>query len=118
MAATPGVEVLSAFCESHAARSPSMRWGGCCARYLVSTSWKGGPPGTECANRCPTPTTRIWSLDDLLGIADPMRRFPAIDPGCAAAAIDRAGERDVVARTDRRCTSSRMRTGSMRSASR
>ena len=34
-------------------------------------------------------------LDDLLGIADPEVPLPKIDPGCAAAAVDRADQRRV-----------------------
>ena len=39
MAAGRGVEVFTAFCESHAARSPFMPCCGCCARPSAWTTW-------------------------------------------------------------------------------
>ena len=75
MASRRGVEVFTAFCESHTSHSPSMPSRGCYARPPVSAVLTHGPPAIECATGFRTQTPRIWLLfDDLLGIADPNAR--------------------------------------------
>ena len=76
-----GVEVFTAFCESHTSQVPFHA----VARLLraatgveVSTS---RPPAIECATGFPTQTPRIWLLfDDLLGIADPKYAYRPLIP--------------------------------------
>ena len=69
---------------------------------------------------CPAPTQQdLLLLDDLLGIADPDMPLPQIDPDARRRRLTALINAASLARTpNRRCTSSRMRSGSMRSASR
>ena len=57
-------------------------------------------------------------LDDLLGIADPEVPLPQIDPDARRRRLTALINAASLARTDQHCSSSRTRTGSMRSASR
>ena len=82
MAAARGVEVFTAFCESHASHVPFH----VVARLLRATTASSGLDDQsrariECATAFPTPTPRTCCLfHDLLGIADPNAPPPAIDP--------------------------------------
>ncbi len=87
MATARGVDVFTAFCESHApARIPfhvvaRLR---ACGYRRRGAIWTARQPVTDCApGRIPgwvTPRTVLLFLIDLLGIADPDVALPTIDP--------------------------------------
>ena len=119
-AAGRGVEVFWAFCESHARDVPF---------HAVTRLLRAGTGVADLDDEAARARVReqvpdadpqdLLLLDDLLGIADPEVALPADRPGCAAAPVDRTGQHRRRWRApNRRCSSSRMRTGSMRSASR
>ena len=121
MAVDRGVEVFTAFCESHTSQTPlPCRRAAAARRHRCRAILTRRPPAIGCATGFRTQTPRTWLLfDDLLGIADPEVRAAEDRSGCASAAVDRAGQcRLVGPRTPRRSMSLRTRTGSMRSASR
>ena len=120
LAAGRGVEVFWAFCESHAREVPFHA----VARLLRAGSGVADldDPAARARVREQVPDADpqdLLLLDDLLGIADPDVALPAHRPGCAAAPVDRSwSTRQRWRAPSRHCSSSRMRTGSMRSASR
>ncbi len=121
MAAARGVEVFTAFCESHTSQVPFHA----VARLLRAATGVGGLDGADrprrrCAAGFPMPTPRTCCcLDDLLGIADPEVELPKIDPDARRRRLTALVNAASLARTEpRRSMSSRTRTGSMRSASR
>ena len=121
LASRRGVEVFSDLLR--VARQPisrSMSWRGCCARPPASRGLDDAAARARVRAQVPDADPEdLLLLDDLLGIARP--RCGAADDrsGCAAAAVDRAGQCRVAGpHQTRRSMSSRMRTGSMRSASR
>ena len=81
MARARGVEVFTAFCESHASRHPVPRRGAAAAR-----GHRGGDLDASAARaqvRAEVPDADPEDLllfDDLLGIADPEVELPKIDP--------------------------------------
>lgn len=82
MAAVRGVEVFSAFCESHTSQVPFHA----VARLLRSVTGVEGLDGpaarARVRDRIPDADPEdALLLDDLLGIADPSTAIPAIDPG-------------------------------------
>ena len=120
-AAGRGVEVFWTFCESHARDVPFHA----VTRLLRANSGVADLDGEAARARVREQVSPdadpqdLLLLDDLLGIADPDVPLPADRPGCAAAPVDRTDQRhDRWRAPNRRFTSSRMRTGSMRSASR
>ena len=81
MAATRGVDVFSAFCESHASDIPFQ----VVARLLRAASGVGDldGPAARAQVRAQAPDAEAEDLllfDDLLGIADPEVELPKIDP--------------------------------------
>ena len=95
LAAGRGVEVFWAFCESHAREVPF---------HAVTRLLRAGSgvadlddPAARARVREQVPDADpqdLLLLDDLLGIADPDVALPADRPGCAAAPVDRTGQRD------------------------
>src|SRR3978361_1365996 len=81
MATVRGVEVLSAFCESHTSQVPFHA----VARLLRAVTGVEGLDGRAARDRVrdqlpeADPEDALL-LDDLLGIADPGTAVPAIDP--------------------------------------
>ena len=93
MAGRRGVEVFTAFCESHASQVPFHA----VARLLRAATGVEGLDGQTARDRVrdrvpDADPEDLLLLDDLLGIADPDVALPKIDPGCPAAAVDRAGQ--------------------------
>ena len=94
LAAGRGVEVVWTFCESHARDIPF---------YVVARLLRAGSGVTDLDGEAARAGLRAYVpdadpqdlllLDDLLGIADPEVALPADRPGCAAAPVDRTGER-------------------------
>src|ERR1700731_5502891 len=81
MAAVRGVEVFSAFCESHTSQVPFHA----VARLLRAATGVEGLDGqaarTRVRDQIPGADPEdVLLLDDLLGIADPSTAIPAIDP--------------------------------------
>jgi class 3 adenylate cyclase len=82
MAATRGVEVFTAFCESHTSQVPFHA----VARLLRAAAGVDGLDGQtardQVRNGIPDADPEdLLLFDDLLGIADPNTPLPAIDPG-------------------------------------
>ena len=119
-AAGRGVEVYWTFCESHA-RDISF---GVVARLLRAGSGvidlDGEAARTRAREQVPDATPGdLLLLDDLLGIADPDVPLPAIDPDARRRRLTAlVNTRQRWRAPNRRSSSSRMRTGSTRSASR
>ena len=120
LAAGRGAEAFWTFCESHARDIPF----GAVTRLLRASMRRDRPrrpsrprPG---AGWCPADADPqdLLLLDDLLGIADPDVPLPAIDPDARRRRLTALINTTALARPNRRCSSSRMRTGSTRSASR
>ncbi len=97
MARRRGVEVFTAYCESHSSHVPFMPWHGCCARPPASMVLTGRRRALRCATGFPTPTLRMcccsmtcWALPtpNAALTSDPSR--------CAATAVDRTDQRRVV----------------------
>jgi hypothetical protein len=81
MAATRGVEVFTAFCESHASQVPFHA----VARLLRAATGVDGLEGQEARDRvrdriADADPEDVLLFDDLLGIADPKTPLPQIDP--------------------------------------
>ncbi len=81
MAATCGVEVFTAFCESHTSQVPFHA----VARLLRAATAVDGLEGQTARNRVrdrvpDADPEDLLLFDDLLGIADPNAHLPAIDP--------------------------------------
>ena len=81
MAAARGVEVFTAFCESHASDIPFY----VVARLLRAATgwliWTPRPPARRCGPGVPDADPEdVVLFDDLLGIADPEVELPKIDP--------------------------------------
>ena len=81
MAATRGVEVFTAFCESHTSQVPFHA----VARLLRAATGVDGLEGQEARDRvrdrvADTDPEDLALFDDLLGIADPETPLPQIDP--------------------------------------
>jgi class 3 adenylate cyclase len=81
MAATRGVEVFTAFCESHTSQVPFHA----VARLLRAATGVDGLEGREARDRvrdrvADTDPEDSALFDDLLGIADPKTPLPQIDP--------------------------------------
>ena len=81
MAATRGVEVFTAFCESHTSQVPFHA----VARLLRAATGVEGLDGQAARDRVrdqvpDADPEDLLLLDDLLGIADPNAPLPAIDP--------------------------------------
>ena len=97
MAATRGVEVFTAFCESHASQVPFHA----VARLLRAAFGVDDLDGQAARDRvrAQVPDADPEDLvlfDDLLGIADPEADASEHRPGCSSAAVDGAGECCVV----------------------
>ena len=97
MARQPGVEVFTAFCESHASQIPFHA----VARLLRAATGVEGLDAQAARDRVrdrvpDADPEDLLLLDDLLGIADPDAAAAEDRPGCAAAAVDRAGQCRVV----------------------
>ena len=93
MARRRGVEVFTAFCESHTSQVPFHA----VARLLRAATGVEGLDGQAARDRVrdrvpDADPEDLLLFDDLLGIADPDVALPRIDPGCPSAAVDRAGE--------------------------
>ena len=119
MAAARGVEVFTAFCESHTSQVPFHA----VARLLRAATGVEGLDGQEARDRVrdqvPDADPEDLALfDDLLGIADPNTSLPAIDPDARRRRLTALVNAASLARANRRSTSSRMRTGLTRSANR
>ena len=81
MARSRGVEVFSAFCESHTSQVPFHA----VARLLRAATGVEGLDGQAARARVrdqipDADPEDVLLLDDLLGIADPSTAIPAIDP--------------------------------------
>ena len=81
LAAAQGVEVFSAFCESHTTQVPFHA----VARLLRAATgvevWTARPPATQIRARMPdADPDDLLLFEDLLGIADPEVELPKIDP--------------------------------------
>ncbi len=93
MAATRGVEVFTAFCESHTSQVPFHA----VARLLRAATGVDGLEGQEARDRVrdripDADPEDVVLFDDLLGIADPEAALTANRSRCSSAAVDRAGE--------------------------
>ena len=93
MAAARGVDVFTAFCESHASDIPFR----VVARLLRAATGVGDldGPAARAQVRARAPDAEPEDLllfDDLLGIADPEVAAAQDRSGCPAAAVDRAGQ--------------------------
>ena len=93
MAAARGVEVFTAFCESHASQVAF----DAVARLLRAAIGVDGLEGDEARDRVrdrvpDADPEDLVLFDDLLGIADPDGGSAENRSGCASAAVDRAGE--------------------------
>ena len=71
MAVGRGVEVFTAFCESHTSQVPFRVVAAAARGHRRRRLSTGRPPATECATGFPTQTRGLALFDDLLGIADP-----------------------------------------------
>ena len=94
MAAARGVDVFTAFCESHASDIPFhvvarlLR-----AAFGVEWSGRARPPATQVRARVPDADPEdLLLFDDLLGIADPEVAAAQDRSGRPAAAVDCAGQ--------------------------
>ena len=119
MARDRGVDVFTAFCESHTSQVP----------FHVVARLLRAALGVEGLDE---QAARAWSarpdpdadpedlllLDDLLGIADPDVELPKIDPDARRRRLTALVNAASLARETRRSMSSRTRTGLTRSASR
>ena len=93
MAAARGVDVFTAFCESHTSQVPFHA----VARLLRATTGVEGLDGQTARDRVrarvpDADPEDLLLFDDLLGIADPEAAATANRSRCASAAVDRAGE--------------------------
>ena len=93
MARRRGVEVFTAFCESHASQVPFHA----VARLLRAATGVEGLDAQAARDRVrdrvpDADPEDLLLFDDLLGIADPDAASAADRSGCASAAVDRAGE--------------------------
>ena len=93
MAPSRGVEVFTAFCESHTSQVPFHA----VARLLRAATGVEGLDGQAARDRVrdrvpDADPEDLLLFDDLLGIADPEVCAAADRSGCASAAVDRAGE--------------------------
>ena len=93
MAAAGGVEVFTAFCESHTSQVPFHA----VARLLRAATGVEGLDGQAARDRVrdrvpDADPEDLLLFDDLLGIADPDVAAADDRSGCASAAVDRAGE--------------------------
>ena len=119
LAAGRGVEVLWAFCESHASDVPFHAVRRLLRAVTGIADLDGEPRGPGSANRSAEADPQdLLLLDDLLGIADPEVPLPPIDPDARRRRLTALINAARWPAPNRRFTSSRMRTGSMRSASR
>ena len=120
LAAGRGVEVFWTFCESHASDIPFQVIARLLRTGIGVTDLDSETARARLQAQLPDADPQdLLLLDDLLGIADPDVPLPQIEPGCAATPVDRTDQHRIAgAHRHRRCTSSRTRTGSMRSASR
>ena len=119
LAAGRGAEVFWTFCESHARDIPF----GVVARLLRASMGVADLDDEAARARvreqvADADPQDLLLLDDLLGIADPDVPLPQIDPDARRRRLTALVNATTLARTRQRSTSSRMRTGSMRSASR
>ena len=119
IAAGREVEVFSAYCESHASDIAFH----VVARLLRAATGVRGldAPAARDRVRSRVPDADPEDLllfDDLLGIADPEVALPKIDPDARRRRLTALVNAASLARKSRRSTSSKTRTGSMRSASR
>ena len=82
MAAARGVEVFTAFCESHTSQSPLPCRGAPVARgHRRRVVLTNRPPAIECAPGFPTQTPRTWRcLMTCWGSPTPILPLPRIDP--------------------------------------
>ena len=97
MAGSRGVEVFTAFCESHASQVPFHA----VARLLRAATGVEGLDAQAARDRVrdrvpDADPEDLVLFDDLLGIADPEAALTRNRSGCASAAVDRPGERRVV----------------------
>ena len=97
MAAARGVEVFTAFCESHASQVPFHA----VARLLRAATGVEGLDAQAARDRVrdrvpDADPEDLLLFDDLLGIADPDAGSAEDRSGCASAAVDRTGECRVV----------------------
>ena len=97
MAAARGVEVFTAFCESHTSQVPFHA----VARLLRAATGVEGLDGQAARDRvrdrvADADPEDLVLFDDLLGIADPDAGAAGDRSGCSSAAVDRAGECRVV----------------------
>ena len=97
MARRRGVEVFTAFCESHTSQVPFHA----VARLLRAATGVEGLDGQAARDRVrdrvpDADPEDLLLFDDLLGIADPDAPLPTDRSRCASAAVDRAGECRVV----------------------
>ncbi len=115
----PGVDVFTAFCESHASQIPFH-----VVTRLLRAAFGLGDLDAQAARdrvhaRLPDADPEDLALfDDLLGIADPMRPLPTIDPDARRRRLTALVNAASLTRKPRRSTSLRTCIGSMASASR
>jgi class 3 adenylate cyclase len=119
IAAARGVDVFTAYCESHATDIPFH----VVARLLraaTGVSDLDGPAARDrVRSRVPDADPEdLLLFDDLLGIADPEVALPTIDPDARRRRLTALVNADSLARKSQRSMSLKMSTGSMRSASR
>jgi hypothetical protein len=119
MAASRGVEVFTAFCESHTSQVPFYA----VARLLRAATGVDSLEGQEdrdrLRDRVPNADPEdLALLDDLLGIADPNALLPQIDPDARRRRLTALVNAASLARQPLLSMSLRTLIGSMRSASR
>ena len=120
MAGRRGVEVFTAFCESHTSQVPFHA----VARLLRAATGVEGLDGQTARDRVrdrvpDADPEDLLLLDDLLGIADPEVELPKIDPDARRRRLTALVNAASLARTEPGgLCRSRTRIGSMRSASR
>ena len=96
LAASRGVEVFWAFCESHAGDIPFHVVAQMLRAGIGVADLDGDAARMRVRARVPDADPQdLLLLDDLLGIADPERAAAPDRPGCAAAPVDRDDQRRV-----------------------
>ena len=119
LAAGRGAEAFWTFCESHARDIPfhAVTW---LLRAVTGIADLDDPAArARVREQFPDADAQdLLLLHDLLGIADPDVALPQIDPDARRRRLTALINTTALARPNRRCSSLRMRIGSMRSASR
>ena len=106
LATDRGVEVVWAFCESHAQRRPVLCRVAAAAGGHRVAELEGEAARARVREQVPDADSQdVLLLDDLLGIADPEVALPAIDADARRRRLTALINAATLARTDRRFTS-------------